>query len=316
MQIKVERFLTLTAMLASAQVGLAGCGDDGGGTEPATSADAGNTKGTESDQTSEGAPTSASLDAGDDTAELSATLGNSDAGSYGQTAAVVDGGASGLDSGATQPSTPDGGGETWTDASTTMWTDAGGEVWPDTTGENLPNATGEDWPDTTGEDWVGTTGETSSDTGSTCVADPAAEGAVIACVEAFGGCNYETYAATSCYNAAMYNTANYFDVFWDCYTNHNVEDPCGEAADVATSACLSFATESACENEVAQCAALAENCSEVTLESCQNALLTYNSSFREDVRSCAEYRLSLQAGPDYEGCGYDFYNCVDSPFAE
>jgi hypothetical protein len=307
MHIKVERFLTLTAMLASTQVGLVGCGDDGSGDEPSAN-DAGNTNGTSGpSSTSQGDSVSADSGAANDTGELNATLDTSDLDTpdldtpdsgAGSDAVVADAGdvAPTGDADVVMTDAGDAVTEQWTDAgSETPWLDAGGETWTD--------AGGEMWTD------AGSEG---------CLAgDFADEVDTAACYGTFGACG-TSYAADTCGILVSEYRAGIVETFWDCYNDSNIEDPCSESAEYAVNGCYSFAMENAplCAIASEECEAVVASCSEVTLESCEAIFMPYNSGRRSSSVYCYETLAANQAGPDYEGCGYDFTGCVYSPAIE
>lgn len=299
MQIKVERFLTLTAMLASAQVGLVGCGDDGGNTEPSTT-DAGNT---EADTATSDSDSGHSVDAGnhEDTGNLNATLDNEDAGASPDGSVPADAGsvdAAVWTDGGTAPgsSSGDAGGQ-WSDAGETVWTDAGSET---------------TWSDA-GSEWT-------ADGGVACLdGDFADEGQATSCYATFGACPSYTLAASTCDMLVADYRAGIVETFWDCYEDAAIADPCSEEADSAASSCYSFSVEYAplCDAAVEDCTTVVDNCGEVTLAECQGVLEQYNSTSRARTLSCVAEALSNQPGPSYEGCGYDFYYCINwSPSVE
>jgi hypothetical protein len=305
MHIKVERFLTLTAMLASTQVGLVGCGDDGNGTEPGDDAGRSDVT-TGQDGSSDGGATSADGGTKGDTGELNATLdtpradGGANDAAVTADADVVDG-SSAIDAGFGEATArPDAGGETpWSDASAESWPDAGGETpWSDTSAES--------WPDAGGEG-----GEACYD------GDFADESAVDACTTTFGSCQYG-YAITTCSAIVTDYRAGIAETFWDCYNDAAVEDPCSEDANYTATSCHSFAMENAvlCPETITECETVVANCGAVTVEYCESAFALYNSGRRGESLDCLEAKLANQAGPDYEGCDYDFSVCAYSPSVE
>lgn len=291
MHIKVERFLTLTALLASTQVALVGCGDDGNEPE-ATGGDAGRTEPSES-TTSESTDESSSSRSGSEgnTENTAETLPTSDGGDTGRVTPVDAGDAGGLTADASDATAPG------MDASSeTPWTDAGGES---------------TWGDASAEVWTDAGGEG-------CLAgDFADEVDSVACYATFGACEFP-YAQGTCNSIMTEYRAGVASAFWDCYNDSNVADPCSEDAEFAANTCYSFAVEYAplCEQTTPECADIVENCSEVTLQSCEAIFAPYNSGRRAQSAYCFDFRLSQQAGPNYEGCGYDFSNCVYSPAVE
>lgn len=294
MHIKVERFLTLTAMLASTQVGVVGCGDDGTtGAEP--SEDAGRPDVTTESKSSDGVTTKADSGSKEETGELNATLDPGDAGGATSDAqATADADVWGDGGGASV--SRDGGSET--SARTEAWTDAGGETtWGDTSIETSPDA---------------------GDEGPGCYdGDFADEGSVVACATTFGSCEYG-YAINTCNTIVTEYRAGIAATFWDCYDDMGVEDPCSENGESAASSCHSFAIENAalCPQTITECEAVADNCNALSVEDCEQAFELYNSGRRGASLDCFDSKLANQAGPDYEGCDYDFFDCVYSPSVE
>lgn len=299
MHIKVERFLTLTAMLATTQVGVVGCGDDGTGSEPGDDAGRSDAMTQPATDSTNGNATSVDGGTSDETGKLNASLDTKDSGVEVPDAAIpgdggvetaIDAGDASADSGDIETS--------WADTGSAMtWTDAGGET---------------PWGDTSDEAWALDAG------GEGCLAgDFAEESTVAACFATFESCDY-SYARDLCSIASTHYRAGIVETFWDCYVDANIGDPCSENADNTASSCHSFAIENAllCEEPFEECEGVVEDCSEVTLESCQASLSQYNSGRREASVYCFDAQLANQAGPDYEGCGYDFTNCVYSPSVE
>lgn len=285
MHIKVERFLTLTAMLASSHVGLVGCGDDGTAAEP-SSGDAGSTSASTTDtsasNTDEGS-SHADGGSGDDAGSLNASLDTPDGGGLVSDAAVMDGGDADV---TTSP-----------DAAFEPGSDAGGETtWPD--------AGHETWPDAGGDGCLGGDFADESDLG--------------ACYSSFASC--ETYSAAwiACDTLNTDYRAGIVEVFWDCYHDANVEDPCSEEADYVASGCYSFAMENAplCDEPIEDCVGVVGQCAALTIDACESALAPYNSGHRAASLQCTAAQLANQAGPDYEGCDNDFFDCAFSPSVE
>jgi hypothetical protein len=110
------------------------------------------------------------------------------------------------------------------------------------------------------------------------------------------------------------NRASVAQAFWDCYLAQDV-DPCTEAAEAAAFNCVDTASEGICSTEVSDCALVSATCPAVDQTSCEAFLAPYNNRYIDNVLFCAGVKAEGQ-DPGYEGCAYDFEQCVYSPSVE
>lgn len=294
MKLQLDKFLTLTAMMATAQLGLTACVADDAD-EAGQSVNAGDDAGADDDEGASdddsGDDDSADDDTGDDdSADDDVAAEGDDAGADDDVPAE-DG-----DAGADDDVDGDAGADDDAGSEGEVWTDAGGEgeVWSDAGGETLP-------PE--------------GDAGGEAVeclggSDPAME--AFDCYYMFSACP-GTYGAVECESVASSRTAAVYGAFLDCVNAAGVEDPCSEAGDVAVFDCAAAADAMACVEADDGCAAAGELCSEIDVAGCDATVAPLHATKRADVFACFDYYYTSYAetyGPDYEGCSYDYEICL------
>lgn len=301
MQIKIEKFLAFTAMLASAQL-MNACVSDDSSSDDKGKEDSGLSTGhSDVDASHEGGPTEESgptdegpteegtVDAGP-TDEGPTSEGPSDAGD------------------ASAEASGDAGDETGADASV----DAGGSVDGGPADEWVADGSVEGDPTTEGD----------VDAGA-CGPDAADEVFYDNCF-AFDGCYEQAdgglggqWASQVCYDAYYKFRPLVADTFWDCYSSAGVEDPCTEDADIAAQNCADSAAENACIAESEQCAQLSAMCPEMSVGDCENATSPYNKDYLDAVSACVLLQFQA-AAPDAgtEGCSSIVYSCLANPAGE
>lgn len=300
MQVKFDKFLALTALLASAQFNTA-C--DNKDDEPKDTEDAGlNTDAgatnsgpisSEPNQGEQDAAVSTSSSNSSSTATLDATLTRDagsgdvaldagDASEAGEASETSD--ASAATDGEEDAGTFDGGDET-----TSAETDAGSSTDFDDAG---------------------------SETVACDLGDFADELFLLDCNEVYDTCVETSYngVADLCYAQYYNNRANVARAFWDCYVDQEI-DPCTEAAETAAFNCADAADEGICHTTVSDCAQVSATCPAVDQVYCETFLAPYNSRYIDSVLYCTGVKADGQ-DPGYEGCAYDFEQCVYSPSVE
>lgn len=297
MQVKFEKFLALTALLASAQLNTACDGTDSD--DPKDTSDAGLTN--DAGATTGGSKSSGSAaDGGAGT-----TSGGSTSGATIDVTFTRDGGVgdAATDAGdtSTAPDTsnaPDG----------AVSSDAGGAS---DSGEELTQdaaADGGEWtdsPDAGGENYVCDLG------------DYADESFLENCWAIDDTCYESVFngVADLCRDAYYKHRADVAQAFWDCYVAQDIADPCTESAETVASECADAAAEGICHTEVPGCAQVTETCPAVDQVTCEASLAQYNSSYIDSVLYCTSIKAEGH-DPGYEGCAYHFETCVYSPSVE
>jgi hypothetical protein len=306
MKLHIEKFLALTAMIATAQVGASACvaaDDTDDSSESSTEDDdAGTDNGSADDDVTpedDDADTTADAggeggDEGDDDVVAEADAGGpvdevgDDAGAVdGDDAGVPVGGDAGTEGGA------------WGDAGAGLG-DAGTE--------------GGSWGDAGFAE-----GDAAVEGGGACVGDGSFDPAVepTECSALFDVCyedlNYAGTAATQCWEMAYYRRAAVYEAFLGCVTDAAIADPCGEEGDSVVAVCAADADLNACADPDPSCGAMAEACPEIDAVACETTLAPYSAAERYGVTSCFDYTYGPNAemfGPGYEGCGYDYQSCL------
>jgi hypothetical protein len=302
MQIKVDKFLALTAMLATAQLAAACVSDDGADTNAEkTDAGLGNADDPSDEHTGEdhadagnGDPSeegTITADAGDEVGPVP-----SDAGDEGDEPTVADAGDESAPS--ADASTSDAA-VTAVDAAVAT-SDAA--TTPDAAVEGGPIEDGPDGSLSCGPDGADELFFENCFVFDTCY--EAAEGGLLG-----------TQAASTCYNAYYNYRANVADAFWDCYGSAGVEDPCTAESDLAAQNCADASIEGACMEAQTACTTIVDNCAELTADDCNGATAPYNSLYVGYIGDCMA-AATTSLGPDFEGCATTFYGCVASPSAE
>jgi hypothetical protein len=286
MQIKIDKFLALTAMMASTQMATVSCVQQADDDDDAIADE-------ESDDGNSDAPIEPTSDAG-----KPATTPSAEPDASGPTTPepVEDAAPptpeldSGIDAGMSDAGGPLGDAASETDWSSDAATDAGWDSGDPGDEVTVPECFGGDSPDSA---------------------------SLENCFQ-FDSCFELGFSGASdvCYDMNSRYRAGVFDAFWDCYLDAGVEDPCSENADLTASSCASFAIEGACIDEVPRCADVTLLCSSVTVDDCNSALAPHNSAYGDVVIDCAAFNAGLEVGPDYEGCSTDFYNCLFDPSFE
>ncbi|HEX2734357.1 MAG TPA: hypothetical protein VHM70_22260 [Polyangiaceae bacterium] len=292
MQIKIEKFLALTAMLASTQI--TACAADDGGDDKQDGKDSGLSQqdAASPTHTTPGPTSETPVEAGGPTTTPGPTSEEVDASTAEPTTAADAGAdASAGDSGSTS------GGDAATEGSVGSGDASTDAAAPDASSETSPEA-----------------GPIS------CGADAADEAfydnclVFDACYGADGGTGGQ-YASQLCYTAGSNYRADVAQAFWDCYASAGIEDPCTEEADIAASSCVDAAMEGACVEENPNCGALGTYCSEISEADCNTAIAPYNSDYQSAIVACATpYFTDL--GPNFEGCSTTIYDCIMAPSAE
>lgn len=300
MQIKIEKFLAFTAMLASAQLMNACVSEDSSSGDKGKEDSGLSTGHDDVDASHEGGPTEES----GPTSEGPADETTSDGGP--------------TDEG---PTSEEGASDAG-DASTEAPVDAGDEIGADASvdGGSVDGGPADEWvPDGSVEGDPTTEGDV--DAG---MCGPQSEGEISdnctlfdACYEqADGGLNGQ-WASSVCYNAYANFRPMAADAFWDCYNVSAVADPCTEEADTVAQTCYDASIEDACIDENPDCATLAGICDEISVEQCNNATAPYNTYYLGAVSQCVLGAFA-SAAPDAgtEGCASIVYGCIGNPWAE
>jgi len=300
MQIKLEKFLALTALLASAPLAGA-CTPDEAGQVNADKADA----------SPSNHATSSHVDAGHKPPAVEDAGGGS---------ATID---TGVDAGSTPTDAGSQSGEQMEAAAHPVEAAAHpveAAVSPVEAGPTPVDGDAAMVPDSGMSDG-GPSAEGSLDAGGQCGPALAAESFDENCL-LFDSCYEQAdppgglIASDTCYGFAYTYRAGVSSAFWDCYTAAAVEDPCSEAADVVAQECASASIENACVAPDDQCGLIAtESCAEVDQDECAAAVAPYSSNYLDSVGYCFSLALDTY-GPDFEGCADAFYGCVASPSVE
>jgi hypothetical protein len=307
-QIKFDRFLALTTMLASAQLN-SGCitvddGDDSDANKDSgTTTSASDTTGQSSDST----------DTSNTTGNIDATLtrdggtgasGDADVADAGDGGVLADSGAHG-DGGTLVDGSIVGDGGVLADgalADGAVFGDA--DVFGDAGGEGNPDPSGESTPDAGGE-------------GACDLGDFADETMAVNCGIVGDTCFETAYqgVGTLCTSYIYDRRASVVQAFWDCYTALDIADPCTEEAETAAYLCADAADEGICVTPLSNCVTIDQGCSGIGADYCEYALASYNSLYVESVAICVAAKAA-GLDPGYEGCVADFEQCVFSPSVE
>jgi hypothetical protein len=297
MQIKIEKFLAFTAMLASAQL-MNACVSDDSSSDDKGKEDSGLSTGHgDVDASHEGGPTEES----GPTDEGPSEEGTVDAGP--------------TDEGPTSEGPGDAG-----DASTEAPVDAGDETSADasTDAGDVDAATIDGGP---ADEWAAdAASEETFDGGNACDPGPDAADEVVYTQCAWDACAEDApggyIAQDTCYNTFGNFRPAVADAFWDCYSGSpDSEDPCTAEADTLAISCQSAAIEGACFASNPSCETMAGACGEITQEQCDWATTPYNADYLASVTDCVFGYLQA-ADPDAgtEGCGSIFYGCIADPY--
>lgn len=300
MKLQIDKFLALTAMMATAQLGAFACtaADDADDTDENVSADddAGSNAG-ESDDDAEGDD-----DAADDDSE-----GDDDVAAEGDAGADDDVAAEG-DAGAEDGADDDVAAEG--DAGVALDAGAEGEAWADAGGEGelLGDAGGEALPPE---------GDAGGEGSLECLGggfDPALEATDCflfdSCIEVL---EYSGVGANTCYDMSLNRRESVYGSFAACLADAALADPCTADADQVVLDCAAAADALACADVDDGCAVMAESCSEIDPGACDTALAPFATGKRYEVAACFDYYYTLYAetyGPDYEGCSLEFESCL------
>jgi hypothetical protein len=300
MKLHLEKFLALTAMIATAQVGTSACtaADDADDTEQNVDEDddagaqSGDADDDEGDDDVSDAPDAGEEGGGSD----DDVVVEEDAGD-GEEPELVDAGPAADDGGLVAVD----GGE-WVDGGDAVLGDAGDEgvVWADAGGEGV------------------LLGDAGLEGGGVCLGDGSFDPAIepVECA-VFDACLDDPYyygsAMSQCWEMAWYRRAAVYNDFIGCVNAAELADPCGELADITVSECAYLADSAACPDADDTCTSASTACGEVDLATCETRLAPYPSAERYQVSYCfdAIYATNSEAlGPSYEGCGYDFDTCL------
>jgi hypothetical protein len=301
MKLQIDKFLALTAMMATAQLGSVACvaadksenvnenveGNDDGG----------------ADEETEGEATASSGDTSPASETDPAETVMADAGSEGgdtSTAEIFDAGSEG---GPTEP-VGDAGGEgviVFDGGMTAVDAGSEGIFEADAAAEDLPLES-----DAGGEGVF-------ECLGGTFDATPLPDCALFdSCIELL---DYAGTAYQQCWDQAYNRRASVYDAFASCVSAAAITDPCGEEGDFAVSDCAWQADQMACAEFDPACEVITGNCSEVLPEDCSVTLAPYDTFYRGAVADCVQADVDI-GGINYAGCGAAFQACALGPSAE
>jgi hypothetical protein len=306
MKLQIDKFLTLTAMMATAQLSALACTTDTSSSGQNVGAD---DAGADDDQSASDDDMASDDDNGsadDDVANEGGDAGADDVAAEGGDAGADDVAAEGGDAGADDVAAEADAGADTADAGT-----EGGEVFGDagTEGAAMADAGGEALPPA---------GDAGAEGAAECLGgtDPAME--AFDCYYMFSACP-DSYGATQCDDVTATRRASVYGAFIDCVNAAALDDPCTEAGDIAVADCAAQADAAACV-DFDDCATMAASCSEIDVDGCNATLAPFHGSKRDEVTYCFDSAYTYWSedqmlGPDYEGCGYDFEACL-APSAE
>jgi hypothetical protein len=304
MQIKFDKFLALTTMLASAQLN-SGCVTKDDGDDTDAKEDSGTT--TSADDTSTGQGSQSSTNTSSPSDSIGATLTRDGGSNSSGDGAVGDGavgdgavGDAAIADGAVGDSAVVADGAVLPDSAVfgdaDVLGDAGSEGNPDPSGESTPDAGGE---------------------GACDLGDFADESLAVSCGIVGDTCFETAYQGVGslCSSYVADRRAGVAQAFWDCYTALDIADPCTEEAETAAYVCADAADEGICATPLSDCTTIDQGCSGIGVEYCEYALASYNSLYVEFVGTCVAAKAEGQ-DPGYEGCVADFEQCLLSPSVE
>lgn len=298
MKLNIDKFLTLTAMMATAHLGALACVVEDSADDKSESLDdddEGDAGGSADDDDSDDDSDPANEDAVDDDEDTA------DAGAEDGADPVADAGAEEADMVA------DAAAEAAGDGGEAVSGDAGAEgavEWTDAGAEGAVDVGGDAGSELGAGECFG--GDFAADVDSLDCAP------FDACTEVVGyvGTGWQT-----CWDMQTTRRASVFEGFIACLNPAELADPCGEAADLLAADCAAAADANACSDPDDGCTTIASNCSEIPADDCDALLAPYDSSYRSAVAACFDSFVSVN-GADYDYCGVDFQYCSLGPAAE